>query len=548
MSRSGILLAIIAFLAIIYGVPIGQAVIEIRNNGRVQFLDLVEDWLVTPVRYQNTKALKAKQLAEKTDSLEALVGQLKDTARQSGGEVFQKAVTMADDAVFLADEVKKALLNINRHVVGDTMAPLCLQLDSLRVKFDGLKVSLQDGAVPQTFDADMDVVKESVREIVRKNGSAKAYAYPILISESFLHTIFSGKYLRKYEKEMEDKSWAVNMSRPVLQFVWYGLLKNAGDKAVVGRDNWLFYKQDVEYLVRPQVTDIRSVVVDANDKPFREQPMKAIVNFRDQLRDMGIELLVVVIPGKPSIYPDKLSLSVPVDKAGILSHSVRAIEQLRSEGVEAVDLFTPFAQERRNDETAGEYLYLSKDTHWRTRGVRLAAKVVAERVRQYPWYTPGNVDYVIDTITVNRIGDVGVMTALPSFKVRGLHMQFEPEPTLCYQVFKVERDSVGEVVSRELYRDDFRRSSILVLGDSFSRIFQTDEPRGAGWISHLAYELSQPVGSIVSDGGASTLVRQTLARKPGVLKGKKLVIWEFVERDFRFGAEGWKDVQISLDR
>ena len=48
----------------------------------------------------------------------------------------------------------------------------------------------------------------------------------------------------------------------------------------------------------------------------------------------------------------------------------------------------------------------------------------------------------------------------------------------------------------------------------------------------------------VPDGGASTLVREKLARKASVLKGKKLLIWEFVERDLRFGAEGWKDVDF----
>jgi hypothetical protein len=53
------------------------------------------------------------------------------------------------------------------------------------------------------------------------------------------------------------------------------------------------------------------------------------------------------------------------------------------------------------------------------------------------------------------------------------------------------------------------------------------------------------VASIVNDGGASTIVRQTLSRKLNLLKGKKLVIWEFVERDLRFGAQGWKQVSIK---
>jgi len=39
-------------------------------------------------------------------------------------------------------------------------------------------------------------------------------------------------------------------------------------------------------------------------------------------------------------------------------------------------------------------------------------------------------------------------------------------------------------------------------------------------------------------------VREKLERKKGVLRGKKLVIWEFVERDIRYGAEGWRDIRL----
>jgi hypothetical protein len=39
-------------------------------------------------------------------------------------------------------------------------------------------------------------------------------------------------------------------------------------------------------------------------------------------------------------------------------------------------------------------------------------------------------------------------------------------------------------------------------------------------------------------------VRQQLARKPALLKGKKVVVWEFVERDIRFGTEGWQVIPL----
>ena len=63
------------------------------------------------------------------------------------------------------------------------------------------------------------------------------------------------------------------------------------------------------------------------------------------------------------------------------------------------------------------------------------------------------------------------------------------------------------------YQDD-PDAEILVLGDSFLRIYQQDEPGAAGFIAHLAQELQQPLTSLVNDGGASTLVRQELYRRP----------------------------------
>src|SRR5262249_43126246 len=94
-----------------------------------------------------------------------------------------------------------------------------------------------------------------------------------------------------------------------------------------------------------------------------------------------------------------------------------------------------------------------------------------------------------------------------------------------------------------LYGDD-PGSPVLVLGDSFLRVFEQDNPGWAGFIAHLARELRRPLTSLVSDGGASTVVRQQLARMPRLLENKSLVIWEFVERDTRYGAEGWQIVPL----
>ena len=91
----------------------------------------------------------------------------------------------------------------------------------------------------------------------------------------------------------------------------------------------------------------------------------------------------------------------------------------------------------------------------------------------------------------------------------------------------------------ELYKDA-REAEILVLGDSFMRIYQQDQPSAAGFIAHLAKELKQPMMSLVNDGGGSTLVREELCTRPVFLKNKKVVLWEFVERDIGIGLKGWQ--------
>jgi hypothetical protein len=63
-------------------------------------------------------------------------------------------------------------------------------------------------------------------------------------------------------------------------------------------------------------------------------------------------------------------------------------------------------------------------------------------------------------------------------------------------------------------------------------------------VSRLALALGTSVDAIVSDGGASTDVREKLGTNPEILEGKTVVVWEFVERDIALGRAGWQDVSL----
>ncbi|MGE5293786.1 MAG: alginate O-acetyltransferase AlgX-related protein, partial [Solirubrobacterales bacterium] len=254
----------------------------------------------------------------------------------------------------------------------------------------------------------------------------------------------------------------------------------------------------------------------------------AIISFRDELAKRGIQLLVMPAPNKASVYPEMLAARAGKGPAVVNGTTRDVLARLKSAGVEVVDLFEVYAQARR--ESAGPEYYLAQDSHWSPEGMRLAAQMVARRLVDLGWVEPGTAKYEAKSVPVERYGDVLKMIRVPE-----VERLYDPQKMDCTQV----RDAA----SGKPYVDD-PNSPVLVLGDSFLRIFERDEPGSGGFVAHLACNLGFGLSSIISDGGASTLVRQQLARKPALLKGKKVVVWEFVERDIRFGTEGWQVISL----
>ncbi len=260
-----------------------------------------------------------------------------------------------------------------------------------------------------------------------------------------------------------------------------------------------------------------------------DDPVAAICDYRDQLAARGIRLVVMPAPNKESIYPERLTrradaLSLAV---GPTTHSV--LQRLQAAGVEVVDLFELYGEVKR-DAADEPGLYLARDSHWSPAGVDVAARAVAERLLDLGWVRRGNTRYSTRSTPTARVGDLLRMLDVP-----GITTRFAPET--------VNTRQVVDASTGELYRDD-PMAEVLVLGDSFLRIYERDEPGAAGFVAQLARELEQPVTSIVNDGGASTLVRQELHRRPALMTNKKVMVWEFVERDIRLGLEGWQRVPL----
>lgn len=596
--------AIVVLFGILLLLPFTvQAVADLRGDKRFVSLDIFKDIVYTPFVRESNLSAGAMRLdsawrsarkaiaggAETADALEPVIGALSD--------------------------LEAVALTVNAYAQLDTAEAGY----KLLKQADTLLASLEDE--PESFK----VVDSTLKAVVGEFGHFSLVRAFLAVK---YYGVWTSRYLRAFEKKVEDENALVLAVRPRYQLAVWNTFNDPGEKVVLGagEGRWLFYRQDVEFLVQPSPLDVRSAKLD--------NPVQAILRFRDQLKAKGVELLVVITPGKPSVYPERLTGSAQnlngADAAGSenaaaglnsAGHGKAILDSLARLGLNTVDLYTPLLAAKADDAKLGP-LYLEDDTHWTPRGAELAAGEIAAAVKrldsagkikleELQKHADGSypLSFVTKDSVADRMGDIGEMSGLNKFNVFKVQqvtghvvsqqniierigmaqssancldslMKDCPErDDSCYFAKNSPCDEDDAACVRALtkscpkgsafdscyyarmnpceesdslyydttvtpFKDDFRKAKILILGDSFSRIYQTDSPVNAGWIAHFAKEMGRPVASIVSDGGASTLVREKLARKAGVLKGKKLLIWEFVERDLRFGAEGWKEVDF----
>jgi hypothetical protein len=299
----------------------------------------------------------------------------------------------------------------------------------------------------------------------------------------------------------------------------------AGAKALPGSGGFLFYARSLAYVVGG----------DLGKQPGNKNPIPAIVRFRELLAKHGVDLLFVPVPTKEELFPERAATPPGGDAAPfarLAGQVVNPFERkfladLAASGVETVDLLPAFLAERAHDAASKEPLYQAQDTHWTSRGLELAARLVAERVQRYPWYRAvagHQLGYHTKDASFSRHGDL--CSRLPELE----QARYAPETLVGHQVVSA---------SGALYDDD-PDSPIVLLGDSFTGVYELMDCEHAGVSAHLAKDLGTPVDLVMSYGGGPNVRAKLLRRGEGALASKKLVIWMMTARDLYDFAEGWE--------
>jgi SGNH hydrolase-like domain, acetyltransferase AlgX len=155
-------------------------------------------------------------------------------------------------------------------------------------------------------------------------------------------------------------------------------LEKENAAACSGVDGWLFLSAELRFMSLARFWGADAVNVSRSPKPEWADPIPAIVDFNKQLKDRGIGLLLVPVPPKAEIYPDKIVPEVRVSGNDHTPSIGSFYDELRSQGVDVLDLAPSFLAYRSKEQEA---VFCKTDTHWSGVGCVLAAQAIAAKIR-----------------------------------------------------------------------------------------------------------------------------------------------------------------------
>lgn len=247
-------------------------------------------------------------------------------------------------------------------------------------------------------------------------------------------------------------------------------------QVLLGKDNWLFYKTELDghplwdYMGINHFTDDELAAIAAN-----------LVSMRDGFNALGVGFYVTALPNKEIIYEEYMPDTVArVDE-------VSRAEQLADYIWDNTDLVYVYPKQALLDAKAEGQIYYQTDTHWNQKGAFVGMQ---QLMHEAYGVEAKNLDSVSFDITSNDLaGDLAV--------IGGVADKYNIDTTYVFD---------ADTADKAQYRDEVA----LVVGDSFS-----------GFLSTIAKGYYKEVHWIYTKDFTMSMLDEYDA---------DVVIWESVER------------------
>jgi len=412
--------------------------------------------------------------------------------------------------------------------------PLVQYLGDLRAD---LKAGAKTSLLPKSFAAFSYADQDQDRDLEKLRMKVSGLGYGLDLTR-----LYNGKAMeaaKKFESSIEEESWLLKALGPAVENVLIGMLGSGSRDVYCGRDGWLFFRPTIEYLTGPGFLDAevmkrRALAGAAAQEPVQPDPVRAMVDFRNQLARRGIELVVLPSPAKATVYPERFSARYAQPSTPLQNPSFpEFVRRLQAQGVRVFDPAPLLVKAKGKQE-----LFLKTDTHWSPAGAELVARGLADYLEKNR-LIPGKTGSAYPQLAAHaeNAGDLAAM--LKMSKEYG----YPKQRVEVHQIRQV--DGTPWSASHD--------AEILFLGDSYANIFSLDGMgwgTGSGLVEQLGFQLRRPVDSILINDKGSFSTRQQLGnelkRGQDRLAGKKVVVYEFATRELALG--NWKMVDMSLGK
>ena len=274
----------------------------------------------------------------------------------------------------------------------------------------------------------------------------------------------------------------------------------------------LWFRRNANYLLADKITAQDSL----------HNPLSRLLELKKYLDSLNVQLLVVPVPVKEEIYGERLVEGTAADFC-VNPAGREFTREMLAAGLDVLDLYPALMAAKAGDEPP-HYSYQRYDTHWALPGMLAALEQLAARVTQYSWYAesgaqPGSL--TMQEMVTLREGDL--VAHLPDAE----KSKYPADTLAAMKVFK----------GSEPYKGG-KNSLVLLMGDSFTGVFESVDQKSGGPGSLLAFATGLDVQVLTSWGGGPGVYHRMMKMKKD-MQSKRLVIYMMTARDFWQSPMEW---------
>ncbi len=317
---------------------------------------------------------------------------------------------------------------------------------------------------------------------------------------------------------------------------------DADAMVVIGQDGFLFLSRELRHLSAGPFWGEHAEAAGQANRPDQRDPLPVILDHHRQLSELGIQLILVPVPPKAVVYPDKLSapLATSITEARKQTPTIPRLDIhhqhfyaiLEEQGVQVLDL-VPLFLAAREDQDDDRHLYCRQDSHWSGRAMEITAQALVDMIGPADWLPEQGQTFSSDSRTIQIRGDL-----LRSLEEQGALQAAREQVTLT-----VINEGAAAIADRT--------SPIVLLGDSHLLVFHIGgnmHATGAGLGDLMAAALGFPLDVIGVRGSGVTAARVNMIRQafrdPEYLPNKRVMVWLFAAREFT-EASSWTNLPLT---